>query len=43
MHCNLCNGSMITYTWTRSSVNTGDVWYVRAWLVYNLNGTEHTV
>ena len=34
---------MITYTWTRSSVNTGDVWYVRAWLVYNLNGTEHTV
>lgn len=33
----------VTYTWTKSKVNSGDIWYVRAYLVYTLNGTEHTV
>lgn len=33
----------VTYTWTKSKVNSGDTWYVRAYLVYTLNGTEHTV
>lgn len=34
----------VTYTWTKSSVNTGDIWYVRAYLVYtDEDGIEHTV
>ena len=34
----------VTYTWTKSSVNTGDIWYVRAYLVYtDKDGIEHTV
>ena len=33
----------VNYTWTKSNVNPGDVWYARAYLVYTLNGVEHTV
>ncbi len=33
----------VTYTWNKSKVNAGDVWYARAYLVYTLNGTERTV
>jgi len=33
----------VLYTWTKSKVNNGDTWYVRAYLVYTLHGVEHTV
>jgi len=33
----------VAYTWTKGNVNSGDTWYVRAYLVYTLNGAEHTV
>ena len=33
----------VNYTWNKSNVNSGDVWYARAYLVYNLGGAEHTV
>lgn len=33
----------VNYTWTKRNVNSGDVWYVRAYLVYTLDGIEHTV
>ena len=36
-------GPSINYTWTKSKVEVGDVWYVRAYLVYTLNGEEHTI
>lgn len=36
-------GAPVSYTWTKSSVSPGDTWYVRAYLVYTLDGTEHTV
>ena len=33
-----------TYTWTKTSVNPGDVWYVRAYVIYtDAEGAEHTV
>lgn len=33
----------VNYTWTKSKVNSGDVWYARAYLVYTLDGVEHIV
>ena len=33
----------VSYTWTKGNVNSGDTWYARAYLVYTLNGVEHTV
>ncbi len=33
----------VTFTWTKTKVNSGDIWYVRAYLVYTLNNVEHTV
>ena len=33
----------VSYTWTKTKVNAGDIWYVRAYLVYTLDGVEHTV
>lgn len=34
----------VSYTWNKSKVNSGDIWYARAWLVYtDTVGTEHTV
>ena len=31
-----------TYTWNKTNVNSGDIWYARAYLVYTLNGIERT-
>ena len=31
------------YTWTKTKVNSGDTWYVRSYVTYTLDGTEHTV
>ena len=33
----------VNYTWNKSNVNTGDTWYARAYLVYALEGADHTV
>lgn len=33
----------VSYTWNKSKVNSGDVWYARAYLVYTLEGVQHTV
>ena len=33
----------VNYTWNKSNVNQGDVWYARAYLIYTLDGFEHTV
>ena len=33
----------VNYTWNKSNVNVGDMWYARAWLVYTLDGAERTV
>ena len=33
----------VNYTWNKTNVNAGDVWYVRAYLVYTINDEEHTV
>ena len=33
----------VNYTWNKSNINEGDIWYARAYLVYTLNGEEHTV
>lgn len=33
----------VNYTWYKSNVNTGYTWYARAYLVYTLNGEQHTV
>jgi hypothetical protein len=37
-------GDSVRYTWTKSNVNAGDTWYVRAYLVYtDANGNSHTI
>ena len=33
----------VNYNWNKSNVNVGDTWYARAYLVYTLDGAEHTV
>ena len=34
----------VSYTWTKTKVNPGDIWYVRAYLVYrDAEGNEHTL
>ncbi|SDM01157.1 polymorphic outer membrane protein repeat-containing protein, partial [Sarcina sp. DSM 11001] len=34
----------VSYTWTKTAVNIGDIWYVRPYVIYSdANGTEHTV
>lgn len=33
----------VNYTWNKSNVKGGDTWYARAYLVYTLDGVEHTV
>ena len=38
------DGSTYRYSWTKGSVNAGDTWYVRAYLVYtDAEGNTHTV
>ncbi|MCR5165733.1 MAG: hypothetical protein K6C13_00720 [Oscillospiraceae bacterium] len=33
-----------TYTWTKTKVNSGDTWYVRAYVIYTYKyGTEHLI
>lgn len=33
----------VNYTWTKGSIETGDKWYLRAYLVYAFNGELHIV
>ena len=34
----------VTYTWTKSSVSAGDVWYIRPYVIYtDTGGTQHTL
>ena len=34
----------VRYTWTKGNVQSGETWYVRAYLVYtDSNGNVHTV
>jgi hypothetical protein len=33
----------LSYTWSKTKVEPGDTWFVRSYLVYTLNGIEHTV
>ena len=33
----------VNYTWNKGNVESGDEWYARAWLVYDLDGVRHTV
>ena len=33
----------VSYTWNKSNVYPGDIWYARAYLVYTIDGIEHTV
>ena len=38
------SGGTYRYTWTKTNVNPGDTWYVRAYLVYtDLDGVSHTI
>ena len=33
----------LEYTWTKTSVSQGDIWYVRAYVVYTIDGNDQTV
>ena len=33
----------LEYTWTKTSVSQGDVWYVRAYVIYTIDGNDQTV
>ena len=33
----------VNYTWNKTNADSSDLWAARAYLVYTLNGTEHTV
>ena len=33
----------VSYTWTKSSVNVGNTWYVRPYVIYTYNGGQYTV
>jgi hypothetical protein len=33
----------LIYTWTKTKVSQGDIWYVRPYVIYDINGVRHTV
>lgn len=38
------SGKLLECSWTKTKVNTGDIWYARAYLVYaDANGNTHTL
>ena len=36
-------GGSVSYTWNKTNVNPGDVWYLRAYISYTLDGITKTV
>ena len=36
-------GEPLNYTWTKSSVAAGDKWYIRAYVIYTIDGVERSV
>ena len=36
-------GGPVSYTWTKSKVNRGDTWYLRAYVIYEYNGEMKTI